>query len=329
MIKGLEFKQEVNFSAKPRFTFTTKDGKVLTADKVLGKNGVTDGYQIASIDGSFAYSELATSNCREIICSKLGSTFNYIKNRIDYRNIIPNYSGVVELSKNKFHISHGSFELRPATGRTNTAVNSHWDDLCFMLDALCGNTAVLVDRNENLAVAREQDKKPRFVKTVAGIEYNGVTSFYLRAFPLTSLVLGMARHALDLVAQQDKLIESRDYVAKVKSLVSNEDIQKAISNNDFELAYENFKKLEDFIVETAGVGNQLANYPLNSTNIREFHFFITKPMDLWFQEDYYTHWTTGSSLYRRGIETFLTGQVRTEMQKVPIPTVGDIKMVRI
>ncbi len=322
----IAFRQDSTMSTNPRLILTEK-GRVISADDILPKGGITDGVNtFISSNGLEAVFGLCASTCREGIANKLRDNVNRLNNQIiaSGKKAEINYSGVVKL-KNKYHISIGGIELRGGSNFTNDAIHNP-NVLIPMLDAFVGNTCVLLDRNKNLKAARKQDL-PRFVTTAQGIEYQGVTSFWMQSVPLSSLVLGMARFALDLVAQSTNEA-GKNYVEKVNSLVKQSDIQKAIKNNDFNLAYKNFKKLESFIVEV--VGEATNNYPLSKNTMAEFHHFIKKGIGYWFNEDFLFHWISGKSTYRRGIESFLYDTVRKDMigKPKPVVNIGEIKMVR-
>ena len=59
--------------------------------------------------------------------------------------------------------------------------------------------------------------------------------------------MGMVRFTIHLAEQNIDGNPNRNYVQELESLINKEDIYKAIETNDFKLAYENFKKIEDFI----------------------------------------------------------------------------------
>ena len=87
--------------------------------------------------------------------------------------------------------------------------------------------------------------------------------------------------------------------------MKREDIINAIQNNDFALAYSNFLKIEHLIVELAAENNY--DYPLNKTNIKAFHWFVSKGINHWFDKDSLKHWINMSEGHGIGWESFMGG----------------------
>ena len=84
------------------------------------------------------------------------------------------------------------------------------------------------------------------------------------------------------------------------------------------MAYKNFKKVEDVIVELAGC-QYTGRYPLNATTIKEFHHFVKKGLKYWFKNDPMQHWVKHPDKEivenRYGWESFATNTVRVDMNK--------------
>ena len=157
-----------------------------------------------------------------------------------------------------------------------------------IMDLIVGNTCVLLDKGPNAKKRRKvygragEHRKPKY-----GLEYRTLSNFWLKSYQLMSFVFGMSRFAVNIVAYSTK---ECDYVAELLERVDMEDVKKAINNNDFDLAYQNFSKIKDLLVSYAGTDT---NYiPINKTTIKEFEYFITKPLSYWFKTDVVTHWTT-------------------------------------
>lgn len=183
-------------------------------------------------------------------------------------------------------------------------------EMVYMLDIIVGNTCVLLDRNPNnverrKVYGRAGEHRPKEY----GLEYRTLSNFWLQSYQLMSFVTGLARMAVHIVSQSDK---ERDFAGEIKAAVKKEDIEKAIQENDFALAYANFLKIENIIVEIAA---DTYSYPINRENIKEFHWFIRNGIGYWFKHDPFQHWITLPEGHGKGWETFLQNTVRKDMEK--------------
>jgi hypothetical protein len=119
-----------------------------------------------------------------------------------------------------------------------------------LMDIYAGNTCVLIDRDPDNARRRKNYGRAgeHRVKTY-GVEYRVLSNFWLRSYTLWSMVSVLCRNAVDIhaIGYADELI-SRFDMNKVR---------KAINENDFELAKENFMILRKFIEEYHITGNGL------------------------------------------------------------------------
>ncbi len=184
------------------------------------------------------------------------------------------------------------------------------DEMVYMLDIIVGNTCVLLDRNPNNVERRKvYGRAGEFRLKEYGLEYRTLSNFWLQSYQLMSLVTGLARMAVHIVAQSGK---ERDFAGEIKAAVKKEDIVKAIQENDFALAYSNFLKIEKLIVEIA---TDTYSYPINRDNFNEFHWFVKKGINYWFKHDPFQHWITLPEGHGRGWETFLSNTVRNDMEK--------------
>jgi len=210
------------------------------------------------------------------------------------------------------HIHIGKFNNKYDTSKIYTDVN--WaletpERMVPLLDILVGNTCVLVDKSPDGIKRRKHYGRAGDYRTPKhGLEYRTLSNFWLQAYPLMSLVMGLTRTAVLILAN------SRDNDAIEKSIVSQVKplhIKKAINNCDFDLAYKNFKKIEDPLIEVVGGGY---SYPLNENTINEFHHFITQPLGYWFKHDPVKHWASLPDGHSCGWETFAMKQVREDMK---------------
>jgi len=177
-----------------------------------------------------------------------------------------------------------------------------------MLDIVVGNTCVLVDRDPWAKERRKNyGKAGEYRLPKYGIEYRTPSNFWLRSYQLMSLVMGLARTAVLIIANST---EEDNYEKKILSRIKMDNIVKAINENDFDLAYKNFKKIENFLVEIASDND---HFPINERTVKEFHHFVKKGIDHYFKKDPMEHWIDIEG-HGEGIENFLMGTVRDDMQ---------------
>lgn len=137
------------------------------------------------------------------------------------------------------------------------------DTVVKVLDVLVGNTCVLFDqfpgskeRRKTYGRAGEYRSKPY------GLEYRTPSNFWLRDYRLFGMAFGLARQALWIVGYNK--------TEQVLGEVNQDDIIKAINDNDAVLALKNFKKYAP-IVATLHSG---WNYPLDSETYYEFEKLV-------------------------------------------------------
>lgn len=195
-------------------------------------------------------------------------------------------------------------------GIHNAVIRANPKPFVKALDALVGNTCVLIDR-EPLAAERRMSygRAGEYRMPAHGVEYRTLSNFWLQDWHLMSFVLGMARLALNVTTQQQSYGEngySRDDnwkpLDELNTLIDQEAIRKAINENDLELAKENFKGVKEFLV------NHVPNaMPLNVRNIAKFEYFTAKVqengLDYWFKGDPIKRWETYGGM--GGWESFL------------------------
>jgi Phage phiEco32-like COOH.NH2 ligase-type 2 len=174
-----------------------------------------------------------------------------------------------------------------------------------VLDAVLGNTFVLLDRSEGNIERRKhygragEHRLPKY-----GIEYRTLSNYWLRAPVLTSLAFGLARQAVDVVRHNNDraLFELVDY----------KDIVRAIDTNDLELAKKNFDKIKKFIVSLI---DQQENweyggfYPLDAETLPKFEKFAEQGVPKYFSRSPINNWFV-HPLHTVGIHRFLTNYVK-------------------
>jgi len=176
-----------------------------------------------------------------------------------------------------------------------------------MMDILVGNTCVLIDRDPgNVERRKVYGKAGEFRTPPHGVEYRTLSNFWLRSYQLMSLVMGLARHACIIVAN--------DMDKEFLKLVDMKDVSNAINNNDFQLALRNFKKIEKLLLEITPANTE-GDYPIDATNIADFRHFVKKGLDYWFKEEPMEHWIEHSEEARLGFYDWLEFEVRVDRKK--------------
>lgn len=168
--------------------------------------------------------------------------------------------------------------------------------LVMLLDIILGNTFVLLDRNPGNKERRKNYGRAGEYRTPKhGVEYRTLSNYWLRSQPLMSLAFGLARQCVCILAE-----EKENYYKEFISRIKPKDIVNAINENDFDLAYENFKKIEPLFLEITpdgikknrnGIVGNNGIYPLDTTNIEAFHYLIATGMDKYLTNDIMKYWT--------------------------------------
>ena len=188
------------------------------------------------------------------------------------------------------------------------------DIMVPVLDIVVGNTCVLIDRAESNKERRKvYGKAGEFRLKTYGIEYRTLSNFWLRSHQLTSFVFGLSRLAYHLVTQS---APGNDYVKALFDAVKREDIVRAINENDFDLAMQNFKAIEDILV--AACEGNFGNYPFSRGHMNHFYYFISKGVDHWFSKDVLKHWLDCPETHGHGWERWLECVVAGEYNKLKI-----------
>ncbi len=185
------------------------------------------------------------------------------------------------------------------------------EKLVQMLDIICGNTCVLVDRDKGnkerrkLYGAAGEYRLPKH-----GLEYRVLSNFWLQAYPLMSLTFGLARIAVELMSDATN---ADAYYQAFTEAVDMEDIKKAINTNNYALAMKNFKKIEKLLCE---VTQQTDHFCLWEGNMKDFHYFSKmikeKGLKHWFDFDPMEHWVTLRDGHHAGCHDFLRDTVSVQ-----------------
>ncbi len=182
-------------------------------------------------------------------------------------------------------------------------------NLVPLLDAIVGNTCVLIDRDPgNIKRRRLYGRAGEYRTPKHGLEYRVLSNFWLRNYALMSFVMGLVRQTVIIAANSTF---GDNYAKMIQSAVKRADIKKAINQNDFAQAYINFKKIEPLLCEM--FPENRTDYPLTGENMNLFRHFVRRGLDHWFKEEPLKHWVNLPEGHDRGWETFLETKVKDDL----------------
>lgn len=219
------------------------------------------------------------------------------------------------------HIGKDSYDTTVAKALTEDC-----EKTVTMLDLIVGNTCVLIDRDAgNIERRRVYGKAGEYRLPKHGLEYRTLSNFWLTSYPLMSMAFGLVRFAVQIMASSHKEALYKAFTSKVKA----GNVKRAINYNDFDLAMENFKSIEDLIVDT--VASNTERYAIHGGNIKDFHHFVDMinqlGLNYWFPQDPVEHWTTIGECHKGGFHDYLVGHVRKDKakQEAEVLATKDIK----
>ena len=176
--------------------------------------------------------------------------------------------------------------------------------LVKMMDVIVGNTCVLIDRDTgNIERRKVYGRAGEFRTPPHGVEYRTLSNFWLRSYPLMSLVMYLSRLAVLVVAN------NRD--EELLKLVDMRDITDAINKNDFKLALTNFKKIEKCLMEM--IPSDTEHWDVNPDTIHLFRHFVKKGLDYWFKQPPLQHWIELPEGHYSGFGSFLLNKVADDL----------------
>lgn len=177
-----------------------------------------------------------------------------------------------------------------------------------LLDILLGHTFVLIDRDPEAIERRKvYGRAGEFREPAHGLEYRTLSNAWLRAYPLMSLAMAMARIASGVLYTTIYPSPSMrwDAEGELLKLVDLEKVREAINTNDLRLAKENFVGVEAFLRSCYQTGMGLP-----ACHMAHFHNFLAaldeKGLEGVFPEDPLTHWCGMINGHGRGWESFVS-----------------------
>lgn len=296
------------------------------------------------IDGVQAELNPQPTNCREVLASILTATFTTLsKHMQQFERLQIDFSQTIKLSDDDFErlsddskkfgcmpsknaskggkvgaikINPATYRYRSAGGHIHIGTDADYPSIknvladpvrvVKMLDILVGNTCVLIDRDAgNIERRKVYGKAGEFRTPPHGLEYRTLSNFWLRSYQLMSLVFGLVRHAVNIVAD--------DMDGEFLKLVDMDAIERAINTNDFSLALKNFKKIEKLLLEVTP--DYYGWFPIHANIMTQFKHFVKKGTDHWFEEDAMNHWVHLNDHERVGFSDFLETTVNEDMKR--------------
>lgn len=175
-----------------------------------------------------------------------------------------------------------------------------------LMDLFVGIPSVLIDRDPNASSRRMMyGKAGDFRYQPHGIEYRTLSNFWLKSYTLMHLFTGLGRTAF-LIASND-INNKTEYSKHLFSIISINDIKKAINNNDYVMARDIFLKIESFLLE---ISNGLENYfPINKNTLKGFKQFVLTGYQNYINDDIIKNWVKEHAISDGGWERFCSNMV--------------------
>jgi hypothetical protein len=280
-----------NVGSDPELFFTDKDGEVVPSVQILGESKIGLVHQ----DGFQFELNPSPNTCRQSAATGIGLALRAARDIATGKNLNIDFSvgktiglkawksagrdvrrfgcnptkNIYEpkfkrptgiLIKHRSGAGHIHLQLG-ATAKRKT------ENLVKLLDIFVGNTCVLIDRDpSNITRRKYYGQAGEYREKSYGIEYRVPSNFWMRGYILWSMVAGLSRNAIGIVeVNKDEELLARFDMNKVK---------KAINENDYDLALENFEVLKDWINEK----NIISGFGFNCMNVDKFIEFINSPI---------------------------------------------------
>lgn len=207
------------------------------------------------------------------------------------------------------HISHNEVAKMQAQFKDDPAT------FIKMMDIIVGNTCVLLDRDRgNITRRKTYGRAGEFRLPKHGIEYRVLSNFWLTSYPLMSMVFGLSRLVMSMFNSPSKDV----FIKQFTEAVDEMDIRNAINTNNYRLAYKNFKKIEQLLIEATGQ-ECFGSLPFDGRTMKAFNYFFEKikenGLKYWFKEDPFDHWCNLPEAHGSGAHHFLVNVVTPEMQR--------------
>lgn len=322
----------------PEFFFTNAAGKLVGAESVLPAGGLKVGTKESkmTIDGVCVELNPTPMGCRANLGNEIKKCFKDFKLNALKGDISTSFDSLVTLSKAELDVLSDDSKLfgcdesqnaytkkaskidvgdpmtypnRSAGGhihigrhqdmpKVNWAL-AHPEITIPLTDLILGIPAVLMDHGEASTKRREIYGRAGEYRTPEhGLEYRVLSNFWLRAYPLMSFVMGMARMAVNITGHDEGKLAGKFLKEFPRAL-----IEDTINTNNVERAFKIFYRIEPMLWDVVG-NDRNDNWPTTQKTTESFHYFITKPLDFWFPDDPVDHWIDLNEGHRCGWENF-------------------------
>lgn len=318
-MQQLNFNQNLQFYVSAEFILS-KDGKLVHPNKIVSASRIDCNHGSIYVFENTVKIVSRIANCRVYAGNYIQNLL--IKLRDTFPDCVPLFQPIFRTNDKK--ICRAGSEIYLSIYGGSKYINAKTDLITF-LDAIVGNTAVLLDRTPKSRPGALRNIAGNFeVNNGVGI-YKTLSNFWLSSYPMSSLILGLTRLAFQMTEQNGS--NSQEYLNELNKLVPRENIVKAIEENDFNLAYENFDRLTPLILDAAG--NHTDSYPINKTNIRDFNYFIKQGIHKWVKHNHFKDWISGG---QNGFENFARAIVHKDLadedKKIQTKEYAGISMVQ-
>lgn len=198
-------------------------------------------------------------------------------------------------------------------------MKSHPDLVIRLCDAIAGNTMVLFDRDPaNVERRKLYGRAGEYRLPKCGVEYRTLSNFWMSNYQMYSLAFGLVRLAVN-AAQTQKSAASA--LNDIYTEVTQDDIVRAINENDYDLAFKNFQHIRKVIYKL--VSDNVyhgSRFGLHGDTAKKFDYFLekytTEGYSYWFGENnpekYWTQKYRTSA--RCGFNDFLRTVVSQDME---------------
>lgn len=341
----------------PEFFFQDEKGQVVGAERILPTPSpkVEAGLKLFVLDGVQVEMHPKAATCRAHVANHVAVGFRSLKKHLaTLEGVSACFSTTVKLKKKelaslspaartfgcvpslsayplkltgKAPVDAATYLKRSAGGHVHIGLKdsncikdaSKWPELVPVLDILLGNTCVMLDRDPGAVERRKHyGRAGEFRLPPHGLEYRTLSNFWLRSYPLMSMVFGITRMGINVVAntynpeilqnnyslprlpngrpQQTPTFSPWDAIGELKGLVDLKKVVKAINTNDPDLAWENWQGVKEFVKLHIPKGGELDVHSLWPNMLEGMDYFLQSVMkdglEPWFPEDPLTYWST-------------------------------------
>ncbi len=295
--------------------------------KYVGVGGVTAGAGVSHviIDGVQAELNPRPNSSRKGLAREIGATLKSMKDGLLDADISADFSQAVTLTQKEMDSLSDKYKVFGCSPSRNVYVPGGISRICVdpkvytgrsagghihigtakdddgqvkwalkrprvmvpLFDLIVGNTCVLIDRDaSNIERRKVYGKAGEHRTPKYGIEYRTPSNFWLHSPELMDLVFGLARHAVVVGANST---ENNDAIKALFKNVKLKEVERAINDNDVELAQHNFNSIKDALLEMTP---RTEAFPINKDTISLFERFIKRDIKSWFDEPPMDRWSS-------------------------------------